>query len=558
MPNSKFRAAVVQTLAALGDIDRNIELLRHYTHEAVRQGAELVVFPECMNTGYLFDSAEHCRELAEPLDGPFISAMADLCRQYGIHMASGVTELDAASGKIYNSGVLLDDGGNIAIHYQKQFLATHDQNWFECGTKGCPVADTALGRLGLLICFDGRIPEIARCLALQGADALVDMANFFALDQADLWGPARAYENGVWLIAATKSGIERSIYYPGGSTIVDPNGRVIQRIPDDTHGVATADIDLEMTGKKRWCTSGHKFKDRRPDTYQILTKPFADTPVAELLKEAIVPEQATTKVAPVQSHSTSEPESWNETLAMVSHAAKLGIKLIALPEHCTFSTWLPDEQLAASQAEKAEQYIKPMSKIASQYGCAIVLPLVQRVDGKLMSTAVLIGPDGERLGQYEQVHLNPEANNWAEAGDELKVFETSFGRVGVLLGYDGMFPEAARVLALKGAEIIVWCCAWRDRLERELLTVSKAEDNRVFVACANRTDCPYPGGSFVVAPSGLPHWDVNVCEPRNMAFGAVMPMYANLALARQKRLIPKVDVIRNRLVDTYQTLVGTM
>ncbi|MEM7716031.1 MAG: carbon-nitrogen hydrolase family protein, partial [Cyanobacteria bacterium P01_A01_bin.68] len=140
--------------------------------------------------------------------------------------------------------------------------------------------------------------------------------------------------------------------------------------------------------------------------------------------------------------------------------------------------------------------------------------------------------------------------------DELRVFETSFGRIGILLGYDGLFPEAARVLALKGVEIVVWCCAWRDRLERELLTVSKAEDNRVFVACANRTDCPYPGGSFVVPPNGLPHWDVNVCEPRNMAFGAVMPMYANLALARQKRLIPKVDVIRNRLVDTYQPLMS--
>ena len=555
MPKSRFRAAVVQTLAALGDIDRNIELLRHFTTEAVRQGADLVVFPECMNTGYLFDSEQHCRELAESLDGPFVSAMATLSREHRIHLASGITELDPNSGKLYNSGVLLDDNGEIAIHYQKQFLATHDQNWFEVGTKGCPVADTALGRLGLLICFDARIPEIARCLALQGAEAIVDMANFFTLDQADMWGPARAYENGVWLIAATKSGIERSIYYPGGSTIVAPNGHVIQRIPDDTHGVATADIDLEQSSQKRWYTNGHKTEDRRPETYQILVKPFEETPVAGLLQEAIVPERATAKIATIQSHATSDPNSWDATLAMVDHAAKLGIQLHVLPEHCTFPTWLPDAEMAASQADRADTYIEQISEIAKHYGCAIVLPLVQRVAGELMSTAILLGPDGAAIGQYEQVHINPEARAWAKAGDDWPVFETPFGRIGMTIGYDGLFPESARILALKGAEIVVWCSAWRDRFERELLTVTKAEDNRIFMACANRTDCPFPGGSLVIPPDGFPHWDVNVSAPPTTTFGAVHPMYANLALARQKRLIPKVDVLRNRLIDSYQPLI---
>ena len=238
-----YQAAVVQTLAKLGDIDANIALLRDYTREAVRQGAKLVVFPECMNTGYLFDSAGHCEAVAETVDGPFVNAMADLAKQYGLHIASGVTERDAPSGKIYNSGVLVGPKGDLLVHYQKQFLATHDQNWFEFGVRGCPVADTELGRIGLLICFDGRIPEIARCLALQGAEVVVDMANFFAMDQAEMWVPARAFENGVYFVAATKAGVERSIYYPGGSTIAAPTGEVLARMPYDRHGVASARID---------------------------------------------------------------------------------------------------------------------------------------------------------------------------------------------------------------------------------------------------------------------------------------------------------------------------
>ena len=186
MATVPFRAAVVQTLAALGDLDINIGLLRRYTEEAVRQGARLVVFPECMNTGYLFDSAEHCAELAETVDGRFVQAMADLCREHNIFIASGFTEMNEEKNKIFNTGLLLDPKGDIIVHYHKQFLATHDQNWFELGENGCPVVDTELGRIGLLICFDGRIPEITRNLALQGAEVIVDMANFFAMDQADM------------------------------------------------------------------------------------------------------------------------------------------------------------------------------------------------------------------------------------------------------------------------------------------------------------------------------------------------------------------------------------
>ena len=103
MAIKRFRAAVVQTLAVLGDIDANIDLLNRYTEEAVRTGAKLVVFPECMNTGYLFDSKEHCEKLAEPVNGPYVQAMADLAKKHRIHIASGITERDDSCGKIFNS-----------------------------------------------------------------------------------------------------------------------------------------------------------------------------------------------------------------------------------------------------------------------------------------------------------------------------------------------------------------------------------------------------------------------------------------------------------------------
>ncbi len=555
-----FRAAAVQTLAVLGDLDANIRLLGEYTAEAVRQGAKLVVFPECMNTGYLFDSADHCRSLAEPTSGRFVSAMAALARRYGVHIASGFTELDEPSGKIYNSGLLLDARGHVALHYQKQFLATHDQNWFEVGVRGCPVVETELGRLGLLICFDGRIPEIARCLALQGAEVIVDMANFFVMDQAEMWVPARAYENGVWFVAATKAGVERSIYYPGGSMIVSPDGETKARMPYEIHGVVSAEIVPADARRKGWPSDdGDRFADRRPSAYTRVARPFAESEGYRYLAEPLVPEQSLAKIAAVQAHATREvPDGGAHALEMAEHAGKLGVNIIVLPGHFSTPTWAPDSVEAESAAARAPLVIERAGRIARDYDAVLVLSLFEREGDRLHSTAVLVGPDGDVIGRQRQVHIEPSMRAFCKAGSEFTVFDTRYGRVGVVLGYDGLFPESTRALSLAGVDIIAWPCAWRHPRARALLAVPKAEDNRVYAVCANRTDAPYAGGSFVVPPSGFPHWDVDRVAPPVARHGAVMPALANLALARQKLMIPKVDVLRNRLTETYGPIVAPL
>jgi predicted amidohydrolase len=555
MSKRRYRAAVVQTLARLGDYDFNLALARRYVDEAVRQDAELVVFPECMDTGYLFDSAAHCQALAEPVPGGhFADGLAALAKQYRIYIASGITERGAA-GKVFNSGILFDRSGNICLRYQKQFLATHDQNWFSFGECGNPVVDTDLGRLGLLICFDGRIPEIARSLALQGAEVLVDMANFFAMDQAEMWGPARAYENGVWLVAATKAGYERSIYYPGGSMIVDPRGRVATKIPYDTHAVAVAEIDLDMARDKRIYAANDKFADRRPDIYSALARPYAETPVSKLAQTPIIPAQARTKVAAVQMHASDGVTS-DDVFAMVDHAAKLGVNVIALPDYAMVDRWAPRPGEAKAAATQMEDRLGRAAAITGRYGCLIALPLVETSSGVLYATTFLVGPDGKTIGHYRKTHLTAEEREWATPGNELPVLATPFGRIGIMAGYDAVFPETSRCLGIEAADIVLWPAALREPFERELIAVPRAADNRVAVVLANRLDCPYPGGSLVIPPGGFPHWDINVVAPRSTKMGAVMPAFIDLAVCRQKQMIPKVDMFANRLTSTYDALIG--
>jgi predicted amidohydrolase len=556
MTKRRFRAAAVQTLSRLGDYDHNIELVVRYVEDAVRQGAELVVFPECMDTGYLFDSAEHCRALAETIpDGPFVKALSALSRKYSIYIASGVTERDPAKENVFNSGVMFGRRGELVAHYHKQFLATHDQNWFSFGERGCPVVDTDIGRIGLLICFDGRIPEIFRVMAMRGAEVIVDMANFFSMDQADMWGPARAYENGVWLVAATKSGYERSIYYPGGSMIVDPKGRVISKVPYDTHGLAIGHIDLDVAGDKSIYASNDKIADRRPETYGIMALPYVNTPVFGIADKPLVPSRSVTKVAAIQMHVSAE-STIADVLGMVDHTAKLGVKVLGLPEYAFGPNSIPSGAEAAALADHTSGLLSNVGAIAAKYACLIALPTVERAAAGLFVATYLIGPDGKEIGRYRKTHLTAEERVWAAAGDEYPVFDTPFGRIGVMSGYDAVFPETSRCLAIAAADIILWPASLREPFERELLAVPRAEDNRVAVILANRVDSPYPGGSVVIPPNGFPLWDINVVAPRVARLGAVMPKHIDLALCRQKLMIPNVDMFANRLVETYAPIIA--
>jgi len=393
MSKRRFRAAAIQTLARLGDYDYNIALAERFVNDAVRQGAELVVFPECMDTGYLFDSPEHCRQLAESAtDGPFTRALAAMAKKHSIYIASGITEWDAGKKKIFNTGIMFGRKGEIACHYHKQFLATHDQNWFAFGERGCPVVDTDLGRIGLLICFDGRIPEIFRSMTLQGAEVIVDMANFFAMDQADMWGPARSYENGVWLVAATKAGYERSIYYPGGSMIVDPKGRVLSKVPYDIHGMAVADVHPDTAADKSIYATNNKIADRRPETYGLMALPYEKTPVYGVADKPLIPSKSVTKVAAIQMHVTDGSDA-QAVLEMLDHTAKLGAKVLLLPEYAFLHASIPSVSEGAALADQTASILAKVCAIASKYQCLIAVPSVERAAVGLHVTTFLIGPD---------------------------------------------------------------------------------------------------------------------------------------------------------------------
>ncbi|MBI3537828.1 MAG: carbon-nitrogen hydrolase family protein [Chloroflexi bacterium] len=154
--------------------------------------------------------------------------------------------------------------------------------------------------------------------------------------------------------------------------------------------------------------------------------------------------------------------------------------------------------------------IEQLGARAERYQTHIAFGMVvkHKVESIVYDAAVLIAPDAQVLGQYFKVHLKPEERPLFRGGLRFPVFETSFGRVGLLLGWDLEFPEAARTLALDGAELIAVCANWEAQSIEEwrALLLARGIENQFFVAGANRIGEEYTyafgGESMIAGPRG--------------------------------------------------------
>lgn len=203
--------------------------------------AEVLLCPELFMSGYAIDDAVESR--AEPADGPFANAVASLAKQSGTAVVYGYPEL--SGGKLFNSAQCIGaDGNRLANHRKLVLPPSFERNHFAAGQK-LTLFTISGAKFGLCICYDAEFPETVRALALAGAQVVLVPT---ALGSE--WGvvanrvmPTRAFENGVYLVYANHAGCEGDMDYLGGSCIIDPMGRDLERA-GETETVITANVDL--------------------------------------------------------------------------------------------------------------------------------------------------------------------------------------------------------------------------------------------------------------------------------------------------------------------------
>lgn len=269
--------AVAQVGATPGALDQNLEATLKHIASAGRSGHDLVVFPECNLSGYMFDNPQDTRAAAMTRSDPRVDRLVAACRHHDVMATVGILELDG--DRVYNSALLLD-GRGILGHYRKQHLPQLGADRFVSpgADAGPRVFDTSIGQVGLMICFDLRFPESARVLALEGADIVAmptawpSSADFLA----EHFTRVRAAENLVHLAVADRGDAENGTSYLGGSRIIGPHGEVLVQA-DRTEGIFGSTVDLTTSRDKRLVFIPGEyelslFEQRKPELYGALTR----------------------------------------------------------------------------------------------------------------------------------------------------------------------------------------------------------------------------------------------------------------------------------------------
>lgn len=471
----QVKVAAVDFVPAWGDLDGNVRRLAQAAEEASRQGVEYAVFPETAVSGYLFSGPDQIAPFLDTIPGRTTAVLLPILERTGLHMSVGIAERDTRTGLAYNTAVLMGPKG-IVGKYRKNGLNPQDQKVFAPGDTGVEVFDTPLGRIALLICYDDTYWQYARLAALRGAQIIA----WHSVSDRVMPGTPRAQatgnhstvanvqymsaQNGVWVIGATRSGIETNpitggkLYYNGGSSIWSPAGRKLvqapvvppQVLPPGLNGVFSTTITPAEADTARNATLAR----RRPAVY---------TPLLALHRVPVdgnaTKGQRTVAFAAVQ---------WPDGPSLMTATEPDDGELMVLPALSALpSGLLPDKikEAAEIQGGAFEQALAKAARAGKGY---LVGSYPERDGPRVYHTVVMAGPTGTVLGRYRAMHLGAEEAQWATAGDAPTIIETPLGRIGLASASELAVPELGGLYGALRADILAVPAGRPDALKVEI------------------------------------------------------------------------------------------
>lgn len=275
-----MKVACYQMDVVFGDPSANAARVVERIADAGSRGVRLAVFPEAVLTGYCVEACDAARSVALPVregashgvsEAPeSVRAIRDACVRHGVHAVFGFAGSDEAG--LYNGAILAEPSGRMRL-FRKVHLPELGLDKFVVPGNDLPVFDTELGRIGILVCFDLRVPEAARVLALRGADVIVLPTNWpegadFA---ADFMAPVRAAENKVFLATCNRVGEEGGFRFIGKSGIYGVAGQTLAKAGAGEEAIV-AELDVTLARDKRNVVIPGRYESavfgsRRPDLY---------------------------------------------------------------------------------------------------------------------------------------------------------------------------------------------------------------------------------------------------------------------------------------------------
>ena len=268
---NSMKVAIVQFKASTNK-ETNLKKIINFISKASKNKAKLVAFPEFMmfytNSS---QSPKQLAELAETIQGNFISEIAKSAKDNRIQVVGSFYEKSSKKDRVYDTSFVLDQTGKVISTYRKihlyDALGFRESDKMTSGSKIAKPVKTSIGKIGMMICYDLRFPEMSRSLAVAGSEVLVAPSAWVKGDmKEEHWitiNKTRAIENGCYVIAPDQVGN----IYCGRSVIVDPYGKILIDMKKK-QGIAYADIDLKKIKQIRKVLP--LLKNRRTDIYSTL------------------------------------------------------------------------------------------------------------------------------------------------------------------------------------------------------------------------------------------------------------------------------------------------
>ena len=284
-----FTTAAIQVAPVPGPLSpetvrKNLDKCVDFVRRCVdATGAELVVLPETATTGFTPDcSTEELWDLVSAVPGPVTEPVQQVARDLGVHVVLGTYERGPERGVVYNAAVLIGRDGEVAGVYRKThpFCTEHVDGggWVTPG-HDVTVVETDLGRIGMIICFDGDYPELSRIQAVRGAEVIVRPSAL--LRSADVWeltSRARAYDNHVFVVGANATGTDPAgVLYFGNSHIVTPVGHIVAKAASHEGWVsALLDPDTALASLTPGSNIGQGFDHLRDRNLELIRRHRAE------------------------------------------------------------------------------------------------------------------------------------------------------------------------------------------------------------------------------------------------------------------------------------------
>ncbi|HVX29797.1 MAG TPA: carbon-nitrogen hydrolase family protein [Nitrolancea sp.] len=280
-PKATLRVALAQLASEIGDVEANLAKAQDYIARAAADGADVIAFPEMYLTNYT--AQVESRDLAEPLDGPALQALASSANAHDIHVVMGMPVVDyAIPGFIHNSAVVVSPSSGVVGAHHKISLPTFrigdllitEGNHWSPGTQ-FPLFNIRGWSVGINICADCWVPEIPRVQAVNGAHLLITISA-----GPSIWREGwpivlrtRAIENATFQCYANVVGTHRGVDFFGGNMAISPDGDIVSQGPIDEEALIVADLPFAALHSSRAqhprLRPGY---DRHPALYGDLTR----------------------------------------------------------------------------------------------------------------------------------------------------------------------------------------------------------------------------------------------------------------------------------------------